>query len=979
MGKGSDQIIGYKYFAGLQVVIGGVIEKLLDINPDKRGWLDDGDSTDGTKTVLKRNLFGGRNAEGGWIGLIDVHTGRPETLRQNEYLAIQDSPIVSSFPYLSYLVYRGGNIHTYFNPETLEVTVELDPDLDKGFELVSMSGMLKEVLYWVKRTQIRNDGTEQWYRSYSHDDGREIIVCEMQSWIDKPPEYPTQVEEYAGTPIGYIESRWVYTADCSLSDSEPATITTDKTWNHIQSTVPYNPVSLPFPKGQALDGPSGSGPSVGCSWISSMAAGRKYGRFRVTVTNGAVDGAVCYSFNIGVPELCEIGEHLKWTWFSDPNGAWFEYKRTSSTIVTFKIIVNHGSLLDIEFQTKSADHPTRPNTDYWYEYNYTFSALYVLQMAGKYRGGSPALGIDINPIHLIREIITDDIAMNKPESMINDENFKFAARRIWDEDLGVSWAVTEMSCKQAIDDLLYHIEAGIRVNRQTGKYEIVLFRDDLLDLDNALEFNESNIKSFNLEPADADLLRNRVNVDFYDRDNIKKSAFSLDEQGSVHTMGELESENLQFPYFMSRKNAEKVGNWKLKQLSTLTRAGTFTTGKYDARKINRYDVVKLSWANQQFADLPVRIMKIGLGDGVDNTVTLDWVEVIPYSSIIYSTINVDPPTSVVLPPQPNTSIAFEMPYYEVVQQFGQTLVDAELSDNPDLGYVMVATKRPQNNSINAYLYVDAVQKGVVNYAPTVMLDQNIGRLDASFAIKNATNLSMAEIGSLIYLGNEIMVFESFDAETSIITVGRGALDTVPHDHLNDDIAFFYDSFNGFSNNQYVIGEEIAAQVVTTTPSGVQDLETAPELPLEFDARAIRPYPPANVKINDEYYPIEIETDLVVTWVDRNRVQQTGGSILGWTNTGVTIEAGVTYVVELYDADDVLISSNDVGAVNTTTVDVSSVTTTSCKIKLFSIRDGYVSFQAFEHVLVFSFNAPYDLLGNWNEATQAIDLTWEFDE
>ena len=784
MGKGSDQIIGYKYFAGLQVVIGGVIEKLLDINPDKRGWLDDGDSTDGTKTVLKRNLFGGRNAEGGWIGFIDVHTGRPETLRQNEYLAVQDSPIVSSFPYLSYLVYRGGNLHTYFNPETLEVTVELDPDLDKGFELVSMSGMLKEVLYWVKRTQIRNDGTEQWYRSYVNENDDEIIVCEMQSWIGKPPEHPTQVEEYAGTPIGYIENRWVYTAACSLSDSEPAETQQDLTWYKSQTTVPYNPVELPFPKGTVFDGPSsGSAPGAGCGWITSMAAGRKYGRFRVTVSNGAVDGAVCYSFNVQVPELCEIGEHLKWTWFSDPDGAWFTYERTSLTNVTFKIIVNYGYTLDIEFQTKSADHPTRPNTGNWYDYGYTFGAWYVLQMAGTYRGGSPALGIDINPIHLIREIITDDIAMNKPESMINDENFKFAARRIWDEDLGVSWAVTEMSCKQAIDDLLYHIEAGIRVNRQTGKYEIVLFRDDLLDLDNALEFNESNIKSFNLEPADADLLRNRVNVDFYDRDNIKKSAFSLDEQGSVHTMGELESENLQFPYFMSRKNAEKVGNWKLKQLSTLTRAGTFTTGKYDARKINRYDVVKLSWANQQFADLPVRIMKIGLGDGRDNTVTLDWVEVIPYSSILYPTINVDPATNVVLPPQPNQSIAFEMPYYEVVQQFGQTLVDAELSDNPDLGYAMVATKRPQNNSINAYLYVDAVQKGVVNYAPTVMLDQNIGRLDASFAIKNATNLSMAEIGSLIYLGNEIMVFESFDAETSIITVGRGALDKIGRAHV----------------------------------------------------------------------------------------------------------------------------------------------------------------------------------------------------
>jgi hypothetical protein len=303
-----------------------------------------------------------------------------------------------------------------------------------------------------------------------------------------------------------------------------------------------------------------------------------------------------------------------------------------------------------------------------------------------------------------------------------------------------------------------------------------------------------------------------------------------------------------------------------------------------------------------------------------------------------------------------------MPYYEVVQQFGQTLVDAELSDNPDLGYAMVATKRPQNNSINAYLYVDAVQKGVVNYAPTVMLDQNIGRLDASFAIKNATNLNMAEVGSLIYLGNEVMVFESFDAETSIITVGRGALDTVPHDHLEEEIAFFYDSFNGFSNTQYVIGEEIAAQVVTTTPSGVQDLETAPELPLEFDARAIRPYPPANVKINDEYYPNDVIGNAVLTWAHRNRVQQTGGIILDWFDGGVTLESGVTYVVELYDGDDVLISSENVSAVNTKTVVLDDVTTPTAKIVLYAVRDNYESYQKFEHTFdrLSYFSEPYNL-------------------
>ena len=68
---------------------------------------------------------------------------------------------------------------------------------------------------------------------------------------------------------------------------------------------------------------------------------------------------------------------------------------------------------------------------------------------------------DMNPIHKIREIITDHTAMNKPESMINEDSFKKAANRIWDEVLGVSGAFTEKSCKDAIDELLYHIEAGV--------------------------------------------------------------------------------------------------------------------------------------------------------------------------------------------------------------------------------------------------------------------------------------------------------------------------------------------------------------------------------------------------------------------------------------------------------------------------------------------------------------------------------------
>ncbi|WP_227555194.1 phage tail protein [Acinetobacter junii] len=892
MGGSSSQTVGYKYFAGLQVVIGNCIECMININPDNRGWIftkpeeiDQLKTGDTSIYVNKPNLFGGDKAEGGWVGIIDIHTGKPETLRQNEYLAEQDSPLVSSFPYLSHLVFRG-------------------PTLDKGFQLVSMSGMLKDVLYWPKRIHIKDDGSDQWYDSKSEVPDQTGVQTASGLYTNLTIKRSQVANPNFFVNVGFTEAiKWItrheigyYNFECTLVvefDYETATdaeIYFDKLW----STGSSMSVTSEFEVG----GTCGTGVywTRECSYVFQIPKGK--GHFKAEFKSQ-------FSENANPPE-------------DDPAEFYFEISR-----------------------------PTLTSGEYYFDSG------------------------DINPIHKIREIITDDTAMNKPEAMINDANFMAAADRIWDEGLGVSGSFTEKSCKEAIDELLYHIEAGIRVNRQTGLYEIVLFRDDLLDLDNALLFDESNIKTFSIETANIDDVINSVNVNYYDRDNIKDSSFSLDELGSILS-NQSNAETLDFPYFMNRRNAELVGNWKLKQLSTPTRKGSFTTGKYDARKINRYDVVKLTWHNQNMIEVPIRIMKIGLGDGRDNTVTLDWVEVIPYSSIVFPTINVDPPTSVKLPPQPNQSIAFEMPYLEAVQRFGQTQVDTELANNPDLGYLMVATKKPQNNSINALLFTDNgtgyQQASIVDYCPAAQLDQNISYLDSSFAVKNVSSISQAEVGTLILCDQELMVYQNYDDVTKILTVKRAALDTVPKLHSQDAVFYFYDSFSAFDSEQYVLSEVIDAKVLTTTPSGVQELSDVAALSVEMDARPIRPYPPANVKINDEYYPVEIETDLVVTWVDRNRLQQTGGTVLGWTDGGVALESGASTMLTIIerDIDDVAVATHNINATgtNTYTLTIAAMQpeTRTIEVAVKTVRDGYESYQFFQHTVELStfFSEPYNI-------------------
>lgn len=562
---------------------------------------------------------------------------------------------------------------------------------------------------------------------------------------------------------------------------------------------------------------------------------------------------------------------------------------------------------------------------------------------------------DINVIHKIRELLTDDTAMNKPESDVNEDNFKKAADRIWSEGLGISWAVTEKSCLEAINELCGHIEAGVRMNRQTGLYEMVLFRDDWFGDDEIHTLLANKIKSMNLEGAtSADELINKLNVSYYNQSAIKDSSFSIAENAAIRNLkGHENAEDVKFPYFMHQRNAAVVAQWKLRQMSTPVWQGTLTTGFYEARKWNRYDLLKLEWPRKWTGTILVRIMKINLGTGTD--VSIDFVEVVPYSSNLSSSIVIDTPVETTpKPPMPALFKSFELSYLEAVQLNGQKAVDEALAYNPDAGYAAVIAQRPQSNSLNALMYTDIgndfERAGAIVYSETAELNQNISQINTTFIVKNAGEIDMVSIGTQITINNEIMVYQSYDEETGLLTVKRGALDTVPQNHLAGSILYFADDFITVDPTEYVTGEIINVKALTTTPSGILGLDDVGAQQVEIRARAIRPYPPANVKFNDGYYPesLMVINDILLTWVDRNRIQQTGGEILGFYDVGVTKETGVSYNYELISENVVLDSGFNL-TVNTVTIPHSVLIPNKAhNLKLWAERDGYASHQIFEH-------------------------------
>ncbi|WP_347472711.1 phage tail protein [Acinetobacter thermotolerans] len=939
MGGSSKQVVGHRYYASLVKFIGFRIEKLLGVNFDNRGWFfhNPVKHPPNQLPIDAPSLYG--ENEGGVKGVIDIHFGTPDQ-EPNEHYNKHD-PDISGFPYQSYLVFRGAND-------------------EQGFYHGNTNTM-RDVLLWPKRTRVQNDGSEQWYKIR----GDGAVVCEIDSSGDGG-------SVITPSPMGDVSATFTFSSGCYL-DSAPITETYTTSFTEV--------IDDPSPNGDYKRGAVISGPeydarySTGC--LNTMSNRSLSGVYSGNISMGGA-GIAVVAITINTPPN-DIGRDVNF--ISNALTYTLHYKETLVENEGQLTAVMHVKLpytLSFSFLANSVPH----NGYHYYRYGLVDSRVYQMP----YSSDPSQVGVDINPIHKIREIFVNPSpwGMNKDESEIEETTFIKAADRIYDEGLGVSWAIKDKDCLDAINELCHHIEGGVRQNRQTGKYEMVLFRDDWFNEEEIHTISESKIKSMQLEVQNADEIINHVNVTYYDRENIKNGAFSISENGLIKTVGSVISEDIEFPYFMRQYNAEKVAAWKLKQLSTPAWRGTFTTGLKDARKFNRYDLIDLPWSRKWSGTIRARIMSINLGTAIDNTVSIDFVEVVDFSTVS-AQIGSDGGYGVqILPPQQSIARVFELPYYLAVYINGQKDTDDQLAYDETIGYVAAIAAQPQYNSLNAALWSDDAgmspdyeKSATVNYCQGLVLDQNIDKDDHSFIVKDLPNVALykarkfvgANTGDLILINNEIMSFESYDSETRLLTVKRGVLDTGVHEHLQNSYLYVFDSADVAINpQQFIQSDVVNLKVLTTTPSGVEKLSDGLVQKVEIEARAIRPYPPANVKINGEYWPNEIEGDLEITWSHRNRAQQTAATHVDWFDSSVTLENGTTYTLILTELDENQIELRtqniNVGTLDNYTFATSAMdaSTRYIEIELKTVRDGYECLQPFEHIFELSqfFSAPYDL-------------------
>lgn len=304
----------------------------------------------------------------------------------------------------------------------------------------------------------------------------------------------------------------------------------------------------------------------------------------------------------------------------------------------------------------------------------------------------------------------------------------------------------------------------------------------------------------------------------------------------------------------------------------------------------------------------------------------------------------------------NTSV-FEAGYYFLVDKFGASAVDSTLTTNPNAGYLAVLASPDNQVASDAHLYVKNssntmyTPKSLVELCKTVELTQQVLITDTTITVKDASNITTS---TFLKIDNELMYVTSILGK--VLTVKRAILDTVPTQHTSGTKGLIFSKPN-ILNNLYGNTNNIDVKVITNVEGNLLSLSTASVNNVDFDSIAIRPYPPANIKINGAYWPTLFSDDFEITWANRNRTQQTGGEIIGYFEGTVTLESNTQTLLTLteFDINNVQLATNsaNVTAINSYTLAESQMQagTAYIDVRLKTVRDGYECLNAFEHKII----------------------------
>lgn len=930
-GNSRKQTIGHRYYVGLHMVLCRQADALLEIlMAAKEAWR--GNLPGGRSTFNRPNLFGGDEREGGISGSFDLMLGG-NAQPVNDYLASVLGPLASAYRGVVSLVMR----RPYIGANTARLPT-------MKFKMLNIKGIHRG---WypekaVIGEQVANNAGTVLYVAMDHSASmtptqwngvkamtKTFLLSLFGSNVSVRVQPFGAVDDYG--PIIFSTTNYPVFADYEtfIADSID-TLDQNSTAGNADWGLAFNGADAYF--NTAIANNTGANFASGAlvdqsSALAGLNPESQVDAIRPIAVLLAHSPASAPSVTVAQGILAAV-----------PGVEVFTYRIDSAD-------TSQTALLD---NTVTDGLPTISSSD-----NLALLAL---------TSGSLVGWADMNPAHIIRCLWTDPMRGGIATDAEIGDSFTDAADLFYAERLGLSPRFNGTGSVEADRlDVERHADCISYRSRLTGKIEIKPIRNDYNPIDLPVLDSSIVLEWSGLEREIASETPNQLTVIYTKRENGDPASVTRTNIAGVRRSGRvIPAEPVEYPACTTEALATRLC---LRDLSVQVRpllSGQLTLS-YFPPDLDIGEPFILNEPKLKIDNVVVRIVEVQEGNGRDNSVTVKITEdryALPATDAV-GPGSTPPGAEVQIAQLSPLRVVQEAPYYLAVLDQGQQAIDDALAAEPDLGLLLATGTKATlaHRDITVAIddgagYQDGGQAEFVSAVLTVSALTSAGN-DTVVTVQSTSALVGVTANSLALIGDEIVRIDAMAASgpNVDITIGRGCLDTVPQAHPASSSLVFLQNADP-RDTQYLTGETLLVKLLTNLTAQRLSLFEAPEDTVTFASRAIRPYPPGNLRINGSLDQDQFVADAVLTWSHRDRTLQTTPIPEDHTATSIGPEAGTTYQfrAEALDENDAILATVtdlNVGAVTTYDWDDTTVLplgTNRVRFTVAAERDGYESWQ-----------------------------------
>lgn len=202
-----------------------------------------------------------------------------------------------------------------------------------------------------------------------------------------------------------------------------------------------------------------------------------------------------------------------------------------------------------------------------------------------------------------------------------------------------------------------------------------------------------------------------------------------------------------------------------------------------------------------------------------------------------------------------------------------------------------------------------IESETFDFAPALTLLDPLNQGDFIAYVESIAGASVLEYPYLAQIGTELVRVDALDDNVNAVYLSRGACDTVPTYHAPGEKILLIRDYLAVDSQDYSDGDSVFAKLLAFSSLGVNDIDEAILHHITFSGRMQRPYPPGNVQLNGQYFPKQLNADVALTWAHRDRTTENGSDITDFTAGDIGPEVGTTYDVIVKDETGVELTSS----------------------------------------------------------------------